>query len=78
MDLDNTSKYLCVTFLPWGLYRYNILLIGIIVSSDVLQSAISGLFIDIEGAFFYIDEILVIGASTFEEHMATVDEAQIT
>ena len=31
-------------------------------------------FIDIEGVIIYIEDITIIGAGTFEEHMVVVDE----
>ena len=65
MELDKTAKNLCVTCLPWGLYRYNMLPMGIKVTLDVFQSAILGLFINIEGVIVYIDDIIIIGAGIF-------------
>ena len=77
MELDNASKDLCVTCLPWGLYRYNMLPMGIKVALDVFQSAMSGLFINLEGVIIYINDTLTIGASTFEEHISMVNERRL-
>ena len=74
MAMDEKSKYLCVTCLPWGLYRYKMLPMGIKVATDVFQSAMANLFCDLEGVIVYIDDILVIGAGPFDEHMKIVDE----
>ena len=48
--------------------------IGIKVSSDVFQSAMSGIFIDLEGVIVYIDAIIIIRANNFEEQMKIVNE----
>ena len=37
-----------VTILPWGLYSYNMLPMGIAVATDVFQQAMGELFADME------------------------------
>ena len=34
-ELDEEAKQVCVIVLPWGLYRYNVLPMGLAISSDV-------------------------------------------
>ena len=74
MELEKASKDPCVTCLHWILYMYNMLSMVIKVASDAFQSVMSGLFIDLEGVIVYINDIIIIGASTFEEHMSMVNE----
>ena len=74
MSLNEAAKKLCVTCLPWGLYQYNMLPMGIKVASDVFQSAMGRLFLDMEEVLIYIDDILILGTGSFGEHMKTVDE----
>ena len=72
--LDKKVKERCVIYLPWGLYCYNILHMGIIVSVDVFQEAMGKLMVDLEKVFVYMDDIIIIGDGTFEIHMQDVKE----
>ena len=67
-------KKKCVTCLPGGLYAYNMLPMGLKIALDVFQEAMGELFADMENVVVYIDDILIIGTGTFEEHLATVEE----
>ena len=44
MKLDDEARKRCVTLLPWGLYSYNMLPMGIAVATDVFQEAMGELF----------------------------------
>ena len=68
IKLDEESRKKCVTCLPWGLYAYNMLPMGLKIASDVFQEAMGELFADIENVVVYIDDILIIRTGTFEEH----------
>ena len=74
MHLSEKSKEMCTICVPWGLYQYNMLPMGIKVASDVFQAAMSGLFVDMEMVIVYMDDIVIFGSSTFEEHMKDIDE----
>jgi hypothetical protein len=74
MLLSLLTRKFMVTVLPWGLYVYNVLPMGLIVASDVFQYAMSSLFQDkAEVVKIYMDDIIVLGQGTFEEHLADVD-----
>ena len=47
---------------------------GLIVSSDVFQEAMGNLMLDLDNVYCYLDDIIVIGNSSFDDHMAQVDE----
>ncbi len=47
MPLHDDSKALCVTVLPWGLYQYNALPMGIKPATDIFQERMSSLFYDL-------------------------------
>ena len=47
---------------------------GLKIASDVFQEAMGELFADMENVVVYIDDILIIGTGTFEEHLVTVEE----
>ena len=74
MRLDELSRKICVTCLPWGLYAYNMLPMGIKVATDVFQAAMGELFGDLDSVVVYLDDILVIGAGSYTEHLAVVSE----
>ena len=74
MLLNEKAKERCVICLPWGLYQYNVLPMGLIVSADVFQEAMGKLMSDLEKVFVYMDDIIIIGDGTFEEHMKDVRE----
>ena len=64
MSLNDQAKKYCVTSLPWGLYRYNMLLMSLVIASDVFQAEMGTLFVDMENLLVYIDDILVISTNT--------------
>ena len=74
MSLIEASKQLCVTCLPWVLYQYNMLPMGVKVATDVFQQAMSSLFNDLEGAIVYLDDIIILGAESFGEHVMIVSD----
>ena len=47
---------------------------GIHAASDMFQSTMLGLFIDLEGVIAYINDIIIIRVGTFEYYMPTVDD----
>ena len=67
MPLSAKSKKYCVISLPWGLYQYNMLPMGILVAADIFQEAMGGLFLDLEGVIVYIDDIIILGNSSLED-----------
>ena len=74
MGLSDFSKILSVISLPWGLYRYNTLSMGLLVPTNVFQEAMGGFFLDLENVIIYIDDIIVFGCGTLDEHLADVSE----
>ena len=67
MSLSERSKNYCITSLPWGLSRYNMLPMGLVIASDVFQSEMGTLFADMEEVLVHIDDILIIETCCFEE-----------
>ena len=55
--------------LPWGFYHYNILPMGVVVTTDIFQSRLLDLLGDLEYVVVYLDDILMIVNGTFEEHV---------
>ena len=52
-----------------GKFRYNCLPIGMCASGDIFQSKVDKLLGDIEGVKTYINDMLVLGKDSFENHI---------
>jgi hypothetical protein len=58
--------------LPFGLYQYLRLPMGLCVSPDIFQEHMFKLFADIPWIKVYIDDILIFSNGTYEDHMEKV------
>ena len=56
-DLDEQSKEYCVIAMPFGLYRYLNMPMGISPSSDISQDAMQMTLSDVEEADAYLDNV---------------------
>ena len=74
MTLDEQSQVYCVIILPWGIFRCNMLPMGILVACDIFQAAMGTLFQDLEHLFVFIDDIITLSSGNFEEYLSEVDE----
>ena len=75
MILAMLSRKYTAIILPWGLYEYTALPMGLKVSANIFQAAMSGLFKDLPQVYVYIDDIIIIGSGSYEEHLKDVDKA---
>ena len=74
---ENDKKYLGI-IVPWGIYIYNRLPQGLKIAGGIFQREMMKLFEDfIEFIKIFIDDILVIGRASFEEHMKDVEKVII-
>ena len=69
-----SKKIYRVTSLPWGVYQYNMLPMGILVAANIFQEVMGSLSLDIERVIVYIDDIIILRNSTIEEHLKDADE----
>ena len=74
MILAMAARKYCVIVLPWGLYTYINLPVGLSISSDIFQVSMRVLFQDITQVYVYTDSIIILGFDTFEEHLETTAE----
>jgi hypothetical protein len=74
MPLSEKSKKLCTTVLPWGLYRYNALPMGIKPAADIFQERMSTLFSDLRQVVAYMDDLKALGFKDFEDHLNLLKE----
>ena len=74
MALTERSKDLCTIILPWGKYRYNSLPMGVYIATDVFQQRLSEIMASVPHVYVFIDDILIVGKGTYEEHLQQVDK----
>ena len=73
IELDPHSKQLCTIVLPWGKYEYQKLPMGLCNSPDIFQEKMNELFTGFENVRAYIDDLLVLTKSSFEDHLVELD-----
>jgi Reverse transcriptase (RNA-dependent DNA polymerase) len=68
-ELDEQSKLLCGSILPWGRYVYARLPQGCMPSSDIFQDHMTKTFYDFEVVIVYIDNIILFTKLSFHHHL---------
>ena len=74
MGLDKTSKEICMIVVPWELYQYKSIPMGMVIANDVFQSRLLSLFRDLPCVLVYIGDIAIICNGTFEDHLEKTKE----
>ena len=74
IELSPNSKELCTIVLPWGKYEYQKLPMGLCNSPDIFQEKMNELFTGFENVRTYIDDLLILGKSSWEEHVNQLDK----
>ena len=72
--LDEELSAMTTFMLPWGLYRYKRLPMGLNISPDIFQEKISKLFLDKPYARAYMDDLLIWSNGSYEDHLTKVKE----
>ena len=67
--LDGDAQKICTIILPWGKYSYMRLPMGMVGSPDIFQEKMSSLMETLEFVKVYIDDLLTITNSTYEDHL---------
>ncbi|KAG7357555.1 reverse transcriptase RNA-dependent DNA polymerase [Nitzschia inconspicua] len=73
--LNEAASKLSTFMLPWGLYRYLRLPMGLCVSPDIFQANMARLFADMPNVRVYIDDILIFTNGSYEDHLHQVRRA---
>ena len=68
------SREYCRIVLPWGIYEYGMLSMGVVVATDIFQARLANLFSGLEYVVIYLDDILIIGIGSFDELIKKVTE----
>ena len=77
MEMDDLAKKICTIVLPWGFYQYNMLPMGVVVATDIFQARLGDLLGDLQYVVVYLDDILIIGNSTFKDHLQQIETVLI-
>jgi hypothetical protein len=56
--------------MPWGVYQYKVLPMGICNAPDIFQSIMMRLLGDLDFVQVYMDDILITSSTTFEDHLS--------
>ena len=75
--LDSDSSKICTIIFPWGKYAYLRLPMGIAGSPDIFQEKMSVLMADLEFVRTYLDDVLCISKSTFDDHLEKLRQVLI-
>ena len=67
--LDPTAQEICTIILPWGKYCYQRLPMGIAGSPDIFQEKMTDLMSQLEYVRTYIDDLLLLTKTTFNDHL---------
>jgi hypothetical protein len=59
MELSDESKALCVMSLPWGLYQYNALPMGVKPATDIFQERMGVLFLDMPVVVVFMYDTII-------------------
>jgi hypothetical protein len=74
MSLSEDAKKLCIISLPWGLYQYNMLPMGIKPATDIFQQRMGALFFDMQVVIIFMDDTIIFGYADFGSHLVDVTE----
>ena len=78
IELMPLSKRLCTIVTPWGKYEYQHLPMGLCNSPNIFQACMFELFLDLEFVQAYINDLLMMSSSTFEEHLEWLEKSYRT
>ena len=73
IELGPQSKQLCTIVLPWSKYEYKKLPMGLCNNPDIFQETMNKLFAGFENIEAYIDDLLVLTKSSFEDHLVKLN-----
>ena len=74
IKLSKDAQRICTIVTPFGRYAYLRLPMGIKCAPDIFQDKMSELMVGLEFVRTYLDELLVLSNSTFEDHLIQIDK----
>ena len=73
LELDDKAKELCTIVLPFGKFEYQRTPMGLCNSPDIFQEKMNELFMGLDFARAYIDDLLCMTKGTFEDHLEKLE-----
>jgi len=73
-SLDKEAQDMSTFMVPFGLFKFIRLPMGLSVSPDIFQGAMAKLFVDCPNIKVYMDDLLIFSHGSFEDHMEKVSE----
>jgi len=73
--LSPAASKLCTIVLPFGKYKYKRLPMGVAGSPDIFQAKMSSLMAGLEFVRTYLDDVLIVSSSTFNDHLTKLEQA---
>ena len=73
LRLDPSAQRICTIILPWGKYSYLRLPMGVAGSPDIFQEKMSGLMETLDYVRTYLDDLLIIFKSSFDNHLTQIE-----
>jgi Reverse transcriptase (RNA-dependent DNA polymerase) len=73
-ELDEASKQLCGTVLPWGRYVYSRIPQRCMPSSEIFQGHMLRIFYNFEGVIVYTDNIILSTKESFDHHVQRLSQ----
>jgi hypothetical protein len=73
IKLDYDAQKLCTIVTPFGNYQYLILPMGVSCSPDIFQEKMSDVMQHLNFLITYLDDLLVISCSTFDDHLEKLE-----
>jgi hypothetical protein len=74
MPLDENLSKLTTFILPFGLFRYKCLPMGLNISPDYFQEKMTKLFQDFTFVKVYMDDVLIFSPGTYHDHLRKLDK----
>ena len=75
LRLDKELSTMSTFMLPFGLYKYNRLAMGLNISPDIFQEKMAKLFGDLPWIKVYLDDLLIFSNGSYKDHLKKVDQA---
>src|SRR5687767_3575721 len=75
LSLTPNTSWLCTMVLLWGKYEYLRLPMGLCNSPDIFQGKMSELMVGLKFARAYLDDLLIISKTDFNEHLEHLEQA---
>ena len=75
LRLDDELSDMSTFMLPFGLYKYKRMAMGLSISPDVFQEKMAKLFSDVPWIKVYLDDLLIFSNGSYQDHLRKVDQA---